>query len=175
VRALRAGGGFVAEDVLWVEAETLAVRSLETGVRLFADDVARLEPKLMATDLGELVMGKAFIAKETLADLYGSEPSSEPSEHAPRLRHVVQLVRDKHSTTSSTAASVPSTWQTLTRQQAAVALWQGLGLPLTPQVQQQVAGCLPRWLGDVDAWQLTLGDDVREVLAAGMPHPHAAG
>ena len=173
MRALQAGWGFVAEDVLWVDAHTLAVRSLETGVRLFAAEVASLEPRLADADLGELVMGKAFIAQEVLTDLYGSQPSKgEPSKGAlgkgaPRLQHVVQLVRNQQNTPLS--ATPPSAWQALSKQQAAVALWQGLGMPLTPQVQQQVAGWLPRGLQQVNAWQLTLGDDVREVLAAGLP------
>lgn len=171
VRALQAGWEYVAEDVVWVDADTLAVQSLERGVRLFAGDVAQLEPRLAGADLGELVMGKAFIAKETLSDLY-----STPSTHATtdttdtnnnsHLRHVVQLVR---TTSSNTSSQAKTTWQPLNKQHAAVALWQGLGLPLTARVQQQVAGWLPRGLQQVQAWQLTLGDDVREVLAAGLP------
>ena len=179
MRALQAGWGFVAEDVLWVNAETLAVRSLERGVRLFADDIGQLEPRLAGADMGELVMGKAFIAKETLAELYGSPPRKDTARKdtarkdtarkdtarkgAPRLQHVVQLVRDKEQTAAKTA------WHALNKQQAAVALWQGVGLPLTAPVQTRVAEWLPHWLGHVDAWQLTLGDDVREVLAAGVP------
>lgn len=156
VRALQVAWSPVSEDVVWLEGDTLRTYSLEKGLRVFEDSLPQLDSELAARNWGDLVMGKALLPYEALVDHYGSQQLQGTP-----VTHVVQLVRHENAQAS--------TWQPLSKRQMAVALWQGLGMPLTPRVRNQLAKLVPSWVEAVQGWQLTLGDDVAEVLAEGLP------
>jgi hypothetical protein len=158
LRALQAGWSPVAEDVVWLEADTGSTYSLEKGLRVFEDTLAQLDARLAERTWGKLVMGKALLPYRDLATYYGGTQIQGTS-----LSHVVQLVRTK-----STGKQM-STWQPLDKRQLAVALWQGLGMPLTTTLRQQLAEFVPQWLEVVQGWQLNLGSDVAETLRRGVP------
>ncbi|MEM7736998.1 MAG: hypothetical protein AAF267_14540 [Deinococcota bacterium] len=156
VRALQVGWSPVSEDVVWLEANTLRTYSLEKGLRVFEESLPQLDSELAACDWGDLVMGKALLPYEFLTDHYGHR-----QRQGTALTHVVQLVRCHNV--------MASAWQPLSKRQMAIALWQGLGMPLTPRLRNQLAKLVPSCLEAVQGWQLTLGDDVADVLAKGLP------
>lgn len=156
LRAVEAGWAPVSEDILWLEPDTARVYGGEKGVRLLPEVLATLPPELARRDWGAPVVDKVFVPYDALASHYHTAHQS-----GLELARIAVLERDPDAPVDT------SYWQPLTKQKAALALWQASGLPLTRRARNTIATTIPKLLRDVDVGELHLGrTDVRDFLAA---------
>ncbi|HEU0015988.1 MAG TPA: hypothetical protein VFQ45_20090, partial [Longimicrobium sp.] len=137
VQALRAGWRPVAEDLMWLDPITLTVYGWDRGVHLWPDARARFA-----------------------ADVEGWEPSPEGKLFLPwralgvvgpasgRLERIAVLERD---------AERDSAWEPLPPREGVRALWESMGVPLSPFARDAAAREVPRLLERVETCRLVLG------------------
>lgn len=159
LRSVAAGWAPVSEDMLWLEPATLRVFGGERGVRVLPEVLASLPPALAERDWGPPTTDKYLLPYDVLETHYGAARQS-----GARLRQVAVLERDPETPTSA--------WLALSKREAAIALWQASGLPITPQARTILAATIPKIVRDTDVRRLRLGrDDVRDFLAAALSEP----
>lgn len=135
VQAMRAGWLPVAEDFAWLDPDSLRLYGWDRGVHLWPDARERFAPDLQGwTMAGD---GKLF------------HPWSTSGARAARLETIALLVRDPAS---------PSRWDDLPPREAVRALWESIGVPLSPRSRDELSRLIPGLLGRVRTRRLVLGE-----------------
>jgi hypothetical protein len=135
VQAMRDGWLPIAEDFAWLEPDTLRLHGWDRGVHLWPDARERFAPDLRGWTMGS--DGKLF------------HPWSTSGARAARLETIALLVRDPAS---------PSRWDDLTPREAVRALWEAIGVPLSPRSRDEVSRLIPALLARVRTRRLVLGN-----------------
>ena len=135
VQAMRAGWHPVAEDFAWLDPDSLRLHGWDRGVHLWPDARERFACDLHGWTLGS--DGKLFL------------PWRTPGARAAQLETIALLVRDP---------TTPSRWDELPPREAVRALWESIGVPLSPRSRDEVSRLIPALLARVRTRRLVLGD-----------------
>jgi len=136
--ASRAGWHAVAEDMCWLEPESLRVYGWDRGVRAWPDALDQFFPDL--TDAAMMPDGKRFIPYHRL----GADRA-----RSCMLSHIAPLARDPEGR---------SRWESATAHETVKALWEATGLPLLDRSRNATARCVERLVRRVPAARLVWGD-----------------
>jgi len=145
--AQRAGWRAVAEDLCWIEPESLRACGWDHGIRVWPDALERFFPDL--ADAATMPDGKRFIPYHRIGAL---EPRSCT------LSRVAILGR---------AAGGPSRWEPATAHETVRALWEASGLPLLDSSRHAAARCVARLVRRLPAARLVRGDSELPLADAG--------
>jgi hypothetical protein len=138
LRASLAGWQIIAEDFSWLIPETMNLYGFDRGLRLLPDSAELFKHHHPNIQLKAMIAGKYVVPYEQL----GVE------RQAVRLERLAVLERNPNAT---------SGWQTLSKREGALALWEANGVPFTPQAQQFVSSVIPSLLARLKLERLVLG------------------
>jgi len=146
--AARAGWHAVAEDLCWLEPESLRVYGWDHGIRVWPDALQQFFPDL--TDAATMPDGKRFIPYHRIGAL---QPRSCT------LSRVAIL---------GGAAGGQSRWEPATARETVRALWEASGLPLLDSSRDAAARCVARLVRRLPAARLVRGDTELPLADAGV-------
>lgn len=139
LRAAQAGWTPVAEDTFWLDPTSTLIYGWERHVRLLPDTQA-----LLAVETGQ----NWLVSSDGKVNVpYDALPGQGVQRGGVPLRTLAVLSRQPE----------PAGWYAMTRQQAALALWEALGLPLCQQARQLVAQQIGELLARLPYLRLNLG------------------
>lgn len=186
LRLLAAGWTPLAEDLAWLDPDSLKLYGWDRGIRLWQETIDRFLPHLADAPWTTDPDGKRFLGYRDLAPLNragaqveGAAPSSSRVSSA-RLTRIVRLERGARSTEG--ASTLPGS--TATRPGAAVTrqmdllsetllaaeptpllphdavrtLWEATGVPLLPATRSGLTARIPGLLRRVEFSRLVLGE-----------------
>jgi hypothetical protein len=152
--AVEAGWSPIAEDLCWLEPETLRVHGWDRGVRCRPDTLDRFFPRWKG---GEAAAdGKQLITYEHLG-------AGQPRTGT--LTRLAVLGQD---------ATAPSRWDPVNPREVVKALWEATGVPLGEWTRELGAAAVAR-LSRVPVARLVLGNTPPLVGATGTPPDQALG
>ena len=139
VRLIRDGWAPIAEDFSWLDPETLVVYGWDRGIRLWPEGHAHIgdaagEGWRMGVD------GKLFLDYAALG--------AGAARRRGMLSRLALLVRD--------GSGAPG-WEPLAMRDAVRALWEAMGVPLSPRIRERAARQMPGLLARVETRRLRLG------------------
>lgn len=140
LRAIRGGWQPLAEDLSWLDPQSMTVYGWDRGVRLWPEGWERLGQEATGAEPWETDPdGKLFLPYERL----GTPPT--------RMATLTRLAALQRT------PGEPSRWEPLPPRAAVRELWEATGVPLTPAVRTLAARHTPLLLSQLDLQRLYLG------------------
>jgi hypothetical protein len=154
LRALAAGYTPIAEDLGWLDPDSLVVHGWDRGIRLWPDTIERFLPHLAGAPWTTDADGKLFLDYTALGI---------PRLPGAKLCRVVRLERniDRPSMPASPHAGhglgpLALEPTQLPSHEAVRTLWEATGVPLLPATRADLARRIPGLLGQLDFGRLEL-------------------
>jgi hypothetical protein len=139
LQAVQAGWTPLAEDMSWLDPRTLRLYGWDRGVRVWPETLARLAPGLAGAPWEADAQGKLVLPLQRL----GAEGPGVGV-----LERIALLERD---------AERPSGWEPLPGADAVRALWESVGVPLSPADRPVLSGWIASVISRVETRRLRLG------------------
>lgn len=162
LRLLTAGWAPLAEDLSWLDPESLTLYGWDRGIRLWPPSIETFFPHLASAPWRTDPDGKLFLAYDALG---------APRVPQARLARIIRLARrtndrranaDPLAPHATEGAALPRGDQpgtSLTRlspQESVRVFWEATGVPMLPATRAAVAGRLPEILRTIPFWRLEL-------------------
>lgn len=151
LRAVNAGWSPVAEDLVWLDPQSLRVYGWDRGIRLWPGTTNDLVPDVPESDWDVAGDGKLFLPWQRFAQRV---PSA-------RLTRIMLLERAR----SDDAGAQESDVSPLAPQHAVRALWEAAGVPLSAASRLRLGEWIARLVRDVEHVRLRLGGNLTQTLA----------
>lgn len=139
LRLVGAGWRPLAEDLSWIDPETLALYAWDRGVRLWPGTLEAFLPQLAAKDWRTGADGKLFLAYDELGPVHPRTGT---------LERFALLARVPDGGTG---------WEPLAPAEAVRALWEAVGVPLAPTSRTEAAAWIASAIKRVPAYRLKVG------------------
>lgn len=151
LRAINAGWSPLAEDVVWLDPESLRVYGWDRGIRLWPGTTNGLVPRIPESDWDVAPDGKLFLPWQRVAH---RTPTA-------RLTRIVLLERAPIDGTDAPDSTVSP----LEPQYAVRALWEAAGVPLPAESRARLGEWIALLVREVEHVRLRLGVDPTGNLA----------
>jgi hypothetical protein len=156
LHAVEAGWSPIAEDLCWLEPETLSVHGWDRGVRCWPETLDRFFPQLKGAEAA--ADGKRLVRYERLGGDAGRPRTGT-------LTRLAVLGRDDAG---------PSRWERVGAREVVKVLWEATGVPLNDWTRELNAATVAQ-LSRLPVARLVLGNTPPPVGAAGTPPAQAFG
>ena len=139
LRASIAGWQIIAEDFSWLDPATMNLYGFDRGLRLLPDTAEIFKQHHPKIQLNQMVVDKYVVFYEQLGVI----------RQAVKLMRLAVLERNPE---------VISSWQSLSKREGALALWEANGVPFTTEAQNFVSSIIPNLLTRLKLERLVLGE-----------------